>query len=278
MLFTNLFSYLYIMEVPMFTATSGGYNAIHPEPFFMSRPNGLDCRLLLLIKSRARFIIQGREILIPPNSALIIDRRVPYQYYSDGSDYVDDWLHFDCGEEDFPMDLARSFHRPIPLSNPVKISVYLQQLLWEMNYTSEAFRAANIDMLMRVLLNNLIQADSEKNSPRTYSPYHAKLQNLRLAIQSESYKNFTPEDIAASLGISTSYFQHLYKDFFHIPFKTDLINMRVEYAKNLILNTNLKMEQIARTSGYTNEIHFYRQFRAKTGMTPREFRQKVFPS
>lgn len=261
----------------MFTASSGGYNAIHPEPYFMSRPSGLDCRLLLLIKSRARFLIRDAEILVSPNSALLIDRSVPYQYYSCGSDYVDDWLHFDCTDAQFPQHFPLNFHQPIPLDNPVKISLYLQQILWEMNYTSEHYRAENMDLLMRVLFNNLCLAQQEKNNPRQYNPYHAKLQNLRLAIQSESYKNFIPEEIAGSMGISTSYFQHLYKEFFHVPFKTDLINMRVEYAKNLILNTNLKMEQIARNSGYGNEIHFYRQFRQKTGMTPREFQRKSAP-
>ena len=36
--------------------------------------------------------------------------------------------------------------------------------------------------------------------------------------------------------------------------------------------TPLTFEQIAYTSGYTNEIHFYRQFKKKTGMTPGEYR------
>ena len=90
-------------------------------------------------------------------------------------------------------------------------------------------------------------------------------------MQSQAYKNFTPAELAASLDVSPSYFQHLYKEFFGIPFKTDLINMRIEYAKDLILNTNLKLEQIALMSGYSNEIHFYRQFRQKTRMTPREY-------
>ena len=85
-------------------------------------------------------------------------------------------------------------------------------------------------------------------------------------------KNFTPAELAAVLNVSHSYFQALYKEFFGVPFKTDLIHMRLDYARDLISETNLTLEQIALMSGYNNEIHFYRQFKAKTSMTPKEYR------
>ena len=94
-------------------------------------------------------------------------------------------------------------------------------------------------------------------------------------MQSQPYKGFTAREMAESLEISPSYFQHLYKEFFGIPFKTDLINIRLDYARGLILNTDLKLERVAQLCGYNSEIHFYRQFREKTGMTPREYLAKA---
>jgi len=47
----------------------------------------------------------------------------------------------------------------------------------------------------------------------------------------------------------------------------------VDYAKELITSTTLPLEQIAYACGYSNEIHFYRQFLRKTGMTPGEYRK-----
>ena len=94
-------------------------------------------------------------------------------------------------------------------------------------------------------------------------------------MQSQPYKNFTSREMAEELGISASHFQYLYKHFFGIPFKSDLINIRMDYARDLILNTDLKLEQISQLSGYNSEIHFYRQFREKTGMTPREYLAKA---
>ena len=49
--------------------------------------------------------------------------------------------------------------------------------------------------------------------------------------------------------------------------------MRIEYAKELIISTNLPLEHIAYSCGYSNEVHFYRQFLSKTGMTPGDYRK-----
>ena len=255
----------------MYTVNTAGYNARHPHNFFMSRPNGNPDYLILNVKSPSLFLIDGVELIVNPGSAVLVLPHIPYQYQSIEGDYKNDWLHFDCDDPAFPNKSGLLFHQPIPLDNPGHISRYFQQLVWEKSYAEESCRLRNIDMLMQLLINNLLRAIEKKDSALPYSPYASKLQNLRLTMQSQAYKNFTPQELADSLDVSASYFQHLYKEFFGIPFKTDLINMRIEYAKDLILNTNLKMEQIALMSGYSSEIHFYRQFRQKTKMTPREY-------
>ena len=78
---------------------------------------------------------------------------------------------------------------------------------------------------------------------------------------------------AESMSISVSYFQHLYKDFFGISYQKDVIDMRIEYAKRMVKSTDNKIELIAKLCGYSNEIHFYRQFKEITGMTPKQYKE-----
>lgn len=211
-----------------------------------------------------------------PDIAILIRPFTPYEYYSVSGEYINDWLHFSCSDPELLHSSCIPFHQPIPLNNTARYSQYVRQILWEKSYSDECFRANNINMLMQVLINNLILAHKEKGSPKHNNAYYPKFQDIRLSIQSEPHKNIEPKDVAASLGISYSYFQHLYTEFFGVSFHADLIGMKVEYAKNMIRNTNLKMERIAEIAGYTNEVHFYRQFRDKTGMTPKEYQQKIF--
>lgn len=256
----------------MLTILTGGYNSRHPHPFCLKRPEGLDHYLLLLIKSPAVFHSPAGALTIQPGSAILVDRDTPYQYESTNVEYVNDWVHFSCEEEEL---VPIPFQMPIPLSNVPFLSLYFQQLMLEKRSTDEVFRTRNIHLLMQLLLNNVYLAARDVENRSFYSPYTARLQALRASLQSKCYLDYSAEKIAASLGISTSYFQHLYKDLFRISFHADLINMRIDYAKGLLLNTNLKLETIVEMCGYSNPVHFFRQFRKETGMTPGQFRNQI---
>ena len=256
----------------MFLMLRGGYNAIHPNSFSLSRPKGLDCYLFLIVKSYSQFQIDENIFPVKANSAVLIRPHVSYEYHSLEGEYINDWFHFGCSDPAFEEKYGVLFHKPISLDNVIPFSQYVQQIVWEYNYADEAFQQENVSMLIHVLLNKLIQEFKTDTSQNAYNPYMHRLQEIRLTMQTSPNKHFTAEAFADMLHISTSYFQHIYKDFFGVPFQTDLIHLRLIYAQNLIQNSNLTFEQIALMSGYSNEIHFYRQFKAKLGMTPREYR------
>ena len=255
----------------MYTIFRGGYNSRHPEGFCMSRPNGIYCYLFLIIKSAARLQIAGAEFDVKPNTAVIIRPNIPYQYSCMEGEYKNDWLYFDCSDPGFDAEYGEMFHRPVALTDVMQLAQYVKNIIWENSYALKKYRGQNVSALMQVLINKMYQESQNAKVQREYSPYASKLQELRLTMQSMPEKNFTPVQLADKLKVSASYFQFLYKSFFGVPFKTDLIHMRVQYARELIAETDLTLEQIAQLCGYSNEIHFYRQFKAKTGMTPREY-------
>lgn len=256
----------------MFHLLYGGCHTRHNPPFELSRPNGLDHFVLLLIKSRAEFHIGDTTRFSVPDSAVIIDTYTPYSYTSPDNPYMDDWIHFTCGPDDFPEGDRFPLNTFIPLENISRFTTFLQQILWEQNYTPEKYRADNVNALFQVLMRNLFLSYTEQNSSAAYNPYRTKLRNLRLSLLAAPYEKYELKEIAKQMGVSISYFQHLYSETFGISFRADLISMRVEYAKELIQNTSLTMEEIAEQSGYSSEVHFYRQFQKETGFTPASFR------
>ena len=261
----------------MITIYRGGYNSRHPKSFILSRPNGLNRFVFLLVRSKASFQIREESFTVEPNTVFIIRPGVPYRYSALDSEYRNDWMHFDSTEDSFVTEYERLFNRPIPLSDGLMFAQYIQHIIWEQSYADAKYRDRNITMLFQVLMNKLLQELDASHKPGAYNPYASRLQALRLTMQSQPYKNFTPAELAGKLHVSSSYFQFLYKEFFGTPFKADLIHMRLEYAMELITNTTLSLEQIALMSGYSNEIHFYRQFKKKTGMTPREYQVSMKP-
>lgn len=256
----------------MYTVSAGGFNTRYPSSFMMYNPNGLNDYLLLLIKTQTQFTINTYSFEAPANSLMLIDRNTTYRYHSINGDYMDDWIHFDCDNDEVIRSTGLVFNEPIFLPNPSRFSSYIQQILWENTYAPEPWKKENVSMMLQILVNNIAAAYSVRNKPKQYSPYYISMQNLRLSVQAAPLEGYTVASLAEQLEISVSYFQHLYSSFFGISFQADLINMRIEQAKSLLYSTDLPVGQIAEMCGYSSEVHFYRQFRQKLGVTPANYR------
>lgn len=255
----------------MFTVVRGGCFTRHSSDFFMNRPNGLPYYLFLIIKSYSEIHINGQLQLCRPDSVIIIQPDTPYSYNNPNGEYIDDWIHFNCQPQDIATLDEAMLNCCFPISNTRLLTTYIQQILWENNFAESSSREYYVDTLFKILIRHITD-DFHRRNVIEYSPYLFKLQQLRLSIQTAPYNNYSVSDIADGLKLSTSYFQALYKKFFGISFHADIINMRIDYSKELIISTTMPFEQIAYSCGYSSEVHFYRQFSAKTGMTPGEYR------
>ena len=58
-----------------------------------------------------------------------------------------------------------------------------------------------------------------------------------------------------------------------IGFANYLLNLRMEYAKKLLRETNLKMWQVAEESGFNDYHYFSKVFKKAEGMSPAQYRK-----
>ena len=84
--------------------------------------------------------------------------------------------------------------------------------------------------------------------------------------------------LARLAGMSESRFQRLTRRVFHLTPGQLLIKTRVEAASRLLLESDERVADIALRCGYADHSAFTRQFKATTGMTPRQFRGISKPS
>ncbi len=103
---------------------------------------------------------------------------------------------------------------------------------------------------------------------------HNQLDLLRSKIYNCPYEKWTIEGLAHEITLSPYYFQKLYKKRFGITCLHDIINARIEYAKCNLVKTDLSVKCISELCGYANDVHFMRQFKENTGLTPSEYRKK----
>lgn len=73
-------------------------------------------------------------------------------------------------------------------------------------------------------------------------------------------------------GISAKNISHLIKDKLGIGFSDYLTNLRIEYTKARLSETNDNIDIIYSEAGFTSKQTFFRQFKKSEGKTPSEFR------
>ncbi len=77
------------------------------------------------------------------------------------------------------------------------------------------------------------------------------------------------------LGISVSRFSAVFKSSYNETFMETLIRIRMQKAKELIKNTDLKNYEIAERVGFTDPHYFSISFKKATGKTPKEYAKEM---
>lgn len=85
--------------------------------------------------------------------------------------------------------------------------------------------------------------------------------------------------VANSVSMNPNYFCSLFKNKMGISFTNYLQKIRIEKAKNFLLDPNFKVYDVSEKVGFHDEKYFYKVFKKLTGLTPNEFRnQSAFKS
>ena len=82
-------------------------------------------------------------------------------------------------------------------------------------------------------------------------------------------------DVAKAVNTSSFYFCKLFKKGTGINFTDYLSRVRIEKSKNLLLNPNLRISEIAFEVGFQSLTHFNRVFKRILGQSPTEYRSQL---
>ncbi|MGL1892420.1 MAG: AraC family transcriptional regulator [Spirochaetaceae bacterium] len=80
-------------------------------------------------------------------------------------------------------------------------------------------------------------------------------------------------DLAELVNLSTFYVSHLIKENTGLSFRQNLSQIRTHHAISLMLNTNMKLVDIALESGFSDIKYFNRSFKKLYGETPSQLRK-----
>jgi AraC family transcriptional regulator of arabinose operon len=252
--------------------TNIGYDYSHTADFNISRPFGSGNYLLLLLKTSAIFTLNASEIISESNSFILYSEGTPQFYRAHGPKFSNDWFHFELesGDKELLDELKIPLNQIIHIGDLSELSIIINNLCYE-TYASNQYKSEIIELYLKLFFTKL--SNKIHNSKNEMINIHSdKLFLIRTQIYNQPHNNWSIDGLSQQLNMSRSCFQHLYKDLFGISPITDVILSRTERAKYFLSTTDISIKKIAEMCGYNNEIHFMRQFKQQTGLTPTEYR------
>lgn len=243
------------------------------------------------------YIFQGRGTLIDqhnqthplvPGTFLVMAPGVHYTIRQEkgqttmGDNYIHVLFHKASGEpippEEWPMDSCiievvdvnyydQITRRIVTLNHPISP----RQNEPNFNNRIEA------QMLFKALLLSLIRVKEEQaqNQRRGIGLHHEKkIREVLTALYDDPSRFRNVRQMAQTCGYSTGYFRTLFQAITGRNPNDVIIQARIERAQILLRRSDYSIGSIASMLGYENDYYFSRQFKAITGMPPRDYRSK----
>ena len=102
-----------------------------------------------------------------------------------------------------------------------------------------------------------------------------KLRRVLSYIEDNLGQDISLRDIATVAGLSVSHFTPLFRETVGLPVHQYLIRRRVERAKDLLIEREMPISQIAFETGFAHQSHLARNMRRLLGVSPRAFRERL---
>lgn len=94
-------------------------------------------------------------------------------------------------------------------------------------------------------------------------------------VEKNYYKDLKLEGIAKMFNYNSAYLGKLFKKETGENFNNFLDHIRIEHAKKMLTETDLKVYQVSERIGYSNIDYFHSKFKRYVGVSPKEFKKSL---
>lgn len=208
--------------------------------------------LSFCISGKITYTHNGEKFVSDRNHAVIIPKGGTYTLHGDEKGLFP-CINFDCTEK-----LCDTFVLiPLPESDSL-IKKYNQMLalsLFEGNHAK----------IMSIFYDILHKLSSYSNVSKTIMPVISFIE------KNYHNPNLKNQDLADACNISEVYLRKLFSKQFKTTPKQFILDIRVQKAKQLLTEGELKINAISDQCGFSSSYHFCHTFKEKTGLSPTEY-------
>lgn len=263
-------------QLPVLTGLTRSFDNSHW--FSNAHVHYNETELVYIAKGKAVFTISQQDFSVKKGDVLVVERGLIHSAVSDEDDPSD---IFSCSITDYKIyDRERNTLLKKPNLVPVREAGGQRTFLetcWK-----ELLRYLDMNDRTSVSICNMIVGSIAgiyyslfEEQDRTYvMPEHHFTYDIMIFIYGHYFENITLDRLAKEFHMSVGHISHEFSKMFGISPINYAINLRIDQAKWLLIQSNLSIKEIASEVGYQNIQHFTKIFQKRTGYLPAEYQNK----
>lgn len=135
-----------------------------------------------------------------------------------------------------------------------------------------AFERIVIELVRKCGMN---AGDDDDRKPESFRPVHPAVRKAVTFIRHHFREPLTLESVARHAGLSANYFSECFCKQMGEPFQQYVQQIRLQFARSLLLVSALPVTEICYISGFRTFSHFERTFKQSFGLPPNGYRKFV---
>lgn len=242
-----------------------------------------DCRLFYVLEGKAALVTEEKNYPLQSGAVIYLPTGLPYNIEGDVKTIV---LNFDLNStacetspkspkpaELFdengifdPTPLPAELSAPVFLENAADTEAIFQEcLLWK---SGGAEADVILSGLVKTLLGKLLLRSVKENAAHKDD----MAQRLLLYIKQNYDKDLGGEELGRIFGYHPYHLNRLFREEYGTSVHQAVVQERIRIAKQLLRRTDLSVEKISETVGFSERTAFFYAFRKQTGLSPNAFR------
>lgn len=262
------------VESPLFWVNRAGITGELDERFLINRGSAYPYFVLQYVSQGAMDIIyKGRQYKAGTGRLFLLDAFEPHQYQVPrGENSAVHWIEF-AGS-----DSQRLIRRIISVYSPVlgfasgKLAAGYIHRIFRLLQRKEQKHKVLISKLIYSMLLALLYHESTETASEFLIQKPGALDKALEYIEAHLNEDLSIEILSGICNFNPCYFARLFHKTIGMTPAAYIRRQRINKAKLLLAECELRIELISETLGFCNTSHFIRLFKAAEGMTPVEYR------
>ena len=244
--------------------------------YLIDRTSVPGTELILAVRGRGWISTEGTAYPVGTGEVGWLATRHDHAHWPDTDDpWEVFWLRFDSSI-DAPLEKALGVREnPVfRIAEPIELGRMFARLFDELEHLTLA-SAATISGIVGLIIDVLVRSRTDQlRANRSTIGLSDRLARLHHKVLRTYNQRWDAQRMAAELTVSTPHLYRVFNTALGMSPNRWLRSIRIEQARRRLIESEDLIGEIALQVGYRDQFHFSKDFRALTGLAPREFRRR----